>query len=214
MKSSSSIFSLLRLPAKVCSVSIIDLNLLQISTLFDSSYLWSISTWVREGNGTLLQYSCLENALDGGAWWAAVHGVTQSRTRLKQLSSSSSSSSTWVFPRPLPYFTSKVAVQCLLLPSVCPLPLIQFLPHPESHILDILSYIEKAKHLRGFKPHHYTRTKFTGYIFLSWYRRFCQWPRGVCRLEGPSERKPSRCGHCPGTVDLLQGQVAEGPLVR
>ena len=35
-----------------------------------------------EGNGTLLQYSCLENPMDGGAWWAAVHGVEKSRTRL------------------------------------------------------------------------------------------------------------------------------------
>ena len=45
----------------------------------------------REGNGTPLQYSCLENPMDGGAWWAAVYGVAQSWTRLKQLSSSSSS---------------------------------------------------------------------------------------------------------------------------
>ena len=36
----------------------------------------------REGNGTPLQYSCLENPTDGGAWWAAVHGVAKSRTRL------------------------------------------------------------------------------------------------------------------------------------
>ena len=35
-----------------------------------------------EGDGTPLQYSCLENPIDGGAWWAAVHGVTRSRTRL------------------------------------------------------------------------------------------------------------------------------------
>ena len=34
------------------------------------------------GNGTPLQYSCLENPMDGGAWWAAVHGVAKSRTRL------------------------------------------------------------------------------------------------------------------------------------
>ena len=34
----------------------------------------------REGNGTPLQYSCLENPMDGGAWLAAVHGVTNSRT--------------------------------------------------------------------------------------------------------------------------------------
>ena len=37
----------------------------------------------REGNGTPLQYSCLENPMDGGAWWAAVHGVTKSQTRLR-----------------------------------------------------------------------------------------------------------------------------------
>ena len=35
-----------------------------------------------EGNGTPLQYSCLENPMDGGAWWAAVYGVAQSWTRL------------------------------------------------------------------------------------------------------------------------------------
>ena len=47
---------------------------------------------IGEGNGNPLQCSCLENPRDGGAWWAAVHGVAQSRTRLKRLSSSSSSS--------------------------------------------------------------------------------------------------------------------------
>ena len=46
---------------------------------------------VGEGTGNPLQYSCLENPRDRGAWWAAVYGVAQSRTRLKQLSSSSSS---------------------------------------------------------------------------------------------------------------------------
>ena len=49
-----------------------------------------------EGNGTRLQYSCLENPMDGGAWWAVVHGVAQSRTWLKRLSSSSSSSSSMI----------------------------------------------------------------------------------------------------------------------
>ena len=43
-----------------------------------------------EGNGTPLQYSCLENPRDGGAWWTAVCGVAQSRTWVKRLSSSSS----------------------------------------------------------------------------------------------------------------------------
>ena len=44
---------------------------------------------VGEGNGNPLQCSCLENPRDGGAWWTAVYGVTQSRTQLKRLSSSS-----------------------------------------------------------------------------------------------------------------------------
>ena len=46
---------------------------------------------IGEGNGNPLQCSCLENPGDGRAWWAAVYGVAQSRTRLKRLSSSSSS---------------------------------------------------------------------------------------------------------------------------
>ena len=48
--------------------------------------------YLREGNGTPLQCSCLENPRDGGAWWAAICRVAQSRTRLKRLSSSSSRS--------------------------------------------------------------------------------------------------------------------------
>ena len=40
-----------------------------------------------EGNGNPFQWSCLENPRDRGAWWAAVYGVAQSRTRLKRLSS-------------------------------------------------------------------------------------------------------------------------------
>ena len=46
-----------------------------------------------EGNGNPLQRSCLENPREGRAWWAAIYGVAQSRTRLKRLSSSSSSNS-------------------------------------------------------------------------------------------------------------------------
>ena len=55
---------------------------------------------IGEGNGNPLQDSCLENPRDGGAWWAAIYGVTQSRTRLKRLTSSSSSSSilAWRIP--------------------------------------------------------------------------------------------------------------------
>ena len=42
----------------------------------------SLHRQARESNGTPLQYSCLENPMDGGAWWAAVHGVAKSRIRL------------------------------------------------------------------------------------------------------------------------------------
>ena len=56
---------------------------------------WAISlslflSFIGEGNGNPLQCSCLEKPRDRGAWWAAIYGVTQSRTRLKRLSSSSS----------------------------------------------------------------------------------------------------------------------------
>ena len=44
--------------------------------------MYLILTFVGEGNGNPLQYSCLENSMDSGAWWAAVHGVTKSWTQL------------------------------------------------------------------------------------------------------------------------------------
>ena len=55
---------------------------------------------IGEGNGNPLQYSCLENPRDRGAWWAAVYGISQSQTWLKRLSSSSSN--------PNSYFLSKL----------------------------------------------------------------------------------------------------------
>ena len=48
----------------------------------------SLFTFIEEGNGNPLWCSCLENPKNGGAWWTAIYGVTQSWTRLKQLSSS------------------------------------------------------------------------------------------------------------------------------
>ena len=51
----------------------------------------SVSQVLREGNGNALQYSCLQNPMDGRAWWAAVHGVTKSQIQLKWFSSSSRS---------------------------------------------------------------------------------------------------------------------------
>ena len=60
------------------------------SLLSASTFTFSLSC-TGEGNGNPLQFSCLENPRDGGAWWADIYGVTQSRTRLKWLSSSSNS---------------------------------------------------------------------------------------------------------------------------
>ena len=51
-------------------------------TLTCIEQLHTLSSHFGEGSGTPLQYSCLENPMDGGAWWAAVHGVAKSRTRL------------------------------------------------------------------------------------------------------------------------------------
>ena len=45
-------------------------------------HLYQVADLLGEGNGTPLQYSCLENPMDGGAWKAAVHGVTEGRARL------------------------------------------------------------------------------------------------------------------------------------
>ena len=52
-----------------------------VKTSFMACVCRKVDMAVREGNGTPLQYSCLENPMDGGAWWAAVHGVAKSRTR-------------------------------------------------------------------------------------------------------------------------------------
>ena len=50
--------------------------------VFEESLSQFFNHLLREGNGTPLQYSCLENPMDGGAWWAAAHGVAKSQTRL------------------------------------------------------------------------------------------------------------------------------------
>ena len=63
-----------------------------IFTFAENNYL--VRQCIREGSSNPLQYSCLENPRDREAWWAAVYGVAQSQTRLKQLSSSSSRDST------------------------------------------------------------------------------------------------------------------------
>ena len=61
---------------------------LRVGTTERLHFHFSLSC-IGQGNGNPLQYSCLENPRDRGAWWAAIYGVAQSRTRLKRLSSSS-----------------------------------------------------------------------------------------------------------------------------
>ena len=73
------------------------------------------------GNGNPLQCSCLENPRDGGAWWAAVYGAAQSRTRLKWLSSSSSVIIYWLginLGMKLYYYTTS-EYRCLQLLLFC-----------------------------------------------------------------------------------------------
>ena len=87
----------------------------------DWATLFSLSC-IGEGNGNPPQCSCLENPRDGGAWWAAICGVAQSRTRLKQLSRSSSSSSRWrkfIKVVPLILLQENLALGNLSILSVC-----------------------------------------------------------------------------------------------
>ena len=56
--------------------------LYQICLYSLGQHIYFLITCARLSNGTPLQHSCLENPMDGGAWWAAVHGVAKSRTRL------------------------------------------------------------------------------------------------------------------------------------
>ena len=77
---------------------------------------------IGEGNGNPLQCSWLENPRDGGAWWAAVYGVAQSWTRLKRLSSSSSS--TWEAP----YVVTDLSITVIILQYI------QILKHSSVHL--------------------------------------------------------------------------------
>ena len=81
------------------------MNWATVSSL--SCFRWLYRASPKEGNGNPLQCSYLENPRDGGAWWAAVYGVAQSRTRLKQLSSSSST-------RASPYSAAKNIINLIL----------------------------------------------------------------------------------------------------
>ena len=72
------------------SVLVIGLFIISVSSWFslgglsfsETVHFFQVIYFIGEGNGTPLQYSCLENPMNGGAWWAAVHGVAKSGTRL------------------------------------------------------------------------------------------------------------------------------------
>ena len=66
-----------------CGVKIVGKKKTSVSCFSDGMVAKEIGrVYDREDNGTPLQYSCLGNPMDGGAWWAAVHGIAKSRTRL------------------------------------------------------------------------------------------------------------------------------------
>ena len=65
------------------SVSLLLSHIQGISYHLSKFHIYVLVYCMGKGNGTPLQYSCLENPRDGGAWWAAIYGIEQSQTRLK-----------------------------------------------------------------------------------------------------------------------------------
>ena len=121
-----------------------------------------------KGNGNPLQCSCLENPRDRGAWWAAVSGVAQSRTRLKWLSSRSSRGSASVFckTKTITHLTRwswtlkvKVAQSCLTLqPWILQAGILEWITFPFSR--------------RSFQPRYRTQVShIAGRFFTSWATR-------------------------------------------
>ena len=97
---------------------------------------YKVFTLLSEGNGNPIRCSCLENPRDGGAWWAAVYGVAQSRTRLKWLSSSSSGGHCFLVlmdsrqaPRSLWHIRTALPAESVCSPCCCS-PLITSVPAP------------------------------------------------------------------------------------
>ena len=112
---------------------------------------------VGEGNGNPLQYSCLENPRDRGAWWATVYGVAQSWTWLKRLSSSSSRFISIIFLDSIPV-ASSVTQLCLTLcdPMDCSMPGFpvhhQLLDPPQTHVHQVSDAIQPSHPLSSPSP--------------------------------------------------------------
>ena len=97
-----------------------------------------------EGNGNPLQCSCLENPRDGGAWWAAICGVAQSRTRLKWLSSSSKE--IYIYFENLDQMPTRYKAQYWVWFKAS---------YKENHILSVLSIIFQPEVLKIILNHYY-----------------------------------------------------------
>ena len=65
----------------ICEMKVVVSSTPGLSNLNKALFVKHLTQCLGEGNGTPLQYSCLENPMDGGAWWATVHGVAKSWTR-------------------------------------------------------------------------------------------------------------------------------------
>ena len=127
---------------------------------------WATSlSCIGEGNGNPLQCSCLENPRDGGAWWAAVYGVAQSRTWLKWLSSN------WI----------KQTLEFVLwnLSGLLQIPLSQFL-FPPKHLRKIIQKFVSLHRWKSFysaslwneasikKSYHRISTKLINHFYIFW----------------------------------------------
>ena len=123
---------------------------------------------IAEGNGSPLQCSCLENPRDGGAWWAAVYGVEQSRTRLKRLSSSSSSIMEQTYT-----LVFSLAVFCIFAVVVC---FYFYFQQGE------LVYVNYARTEDFFKLEREMNINCTGKIVIARYGRIFRGNKVLCYL--------------------------------
>ena len=112
-------------------------------------------SYIGEGNGNPLQCSCLESSRDGGAWWAAIYGVTQSWTRLRWLSSSNNL-----------FFSAKFQ---------------DISTEKWSMSLEITYFVQKKKNGRkhsltkmgwNLVQNAYSKSLFFGFLFFSWMQMY------------------------------------------
>ena len=137
------------------------MELLESDTTKQLPFHFSLSC-IGEGNGNPLQCSCLENPRDGEAWWAAIYGVAQSWTRLKQLSSSSNSILIIQF--------SSVAQSCLTLcnpmnHSMPGLPVHHQLPEfTQTHVHRVGDAIQPSHPLLSLSPPTSNLSQYQGFF--------------------------------------------------